>query len=89
MVDVLSKKVTVTSKPSAFPSLLRSKLSLVQTLTEDDVQTKATIKKTCPECGRDEMRYTTVQLRSADEGSTVFYSCECGYKYDFSLSDFV
>ena len=27
------------------------------------------------------MRYYTLQLRSADEGSTVFYSCECGHKY--------
>ena len=79
--DTSSTTVTTRSRPSAFPSALRSKRSAVQTLTEEDVQTTATIRQTCPECGREEMRYYTLQLRSADEGSTVFYSCECGYKY--------
>lgn len=40
----------------------------------------AKIKHQCPSCGADEMMYNTAQLRSADEGQTVFYSCECGYK---------
>ncbi|KAF9764727.1 DNA-directed RNA polymerase I subunit RPA12 [Nosema granulosis] len=40
----------------------------------------AKIKYQCPNCGADEMMYNTAQLRSADEGQTVFYSCECGYK---------
>lgn len=71
------------SKPSAFPSSLRAKLSEVQTLTEDDMQTDATIRQTCEKCGREEVRYYTQQLRSADEGSTVFYTCDCGHKYGF------
>ena len=81
LIDTSSTVVTTKSKPTAFPSLLRSKRSAVQTLTAQDVQTEATIRQTCPECGREEMRYYTLQLRSADEGSTVFYSCECGYKF--------
>lgn len=40
----------------------------------------AKIKYQCPGCNADEMMYNTAQLRSADEGQTVFYSCECGYK---------
>lgn len=40
----------------------------------------ARIKHRCPGCGADEMMYNTVQLRSADEGQTVFYTCECGHK---------
>lgn len=75
------KTVTTKSKPTAFPSALRSKRSAVQTLTADDVQADATIRETCPDCGREEMRYYTLQLRGADEGSTVFFTCECGHKY--------
>lgn len=40
----------------------------------------AKIKMKCPNCGKDELLYNTAQLRSADEGQTVFYSCGCGYK---------
>jgi hypothetical protein len=48
--------------------------------------TEAIIQKTCPKCAREEMFWTTVQLRSADEGSTVFYRCVCGYKYEPQFS---
>jgi DNA-directed RNA polymerase I subunit RPA12 len=69
------------SKANAFPSLLRQKHSTVQTLNADDMQTKAKIQETCAQCGRKEMYYYTKQLRSADEGSTVFHECVCGYKF--------
>lgn len=82
--DTSSKVVVTSSKPSAFPSTLRTKLrSDVHEMSEADMQTDATIKQTCEKCGCDEMRYYTQQLRSADEGSTIFYTCpQCGHKWN-------
>lgn len=40
----------------------------------------AKIKNKCENCGNEEMYYKTVQLRAADEGQTIFYECECGFK---------
>ncbi|KAI8622529.1 transcription factor S-II-domain-containing protein [Chytriomyces sp. MP71] len=41
----------------------------------------ATIKERCPKCDAPEMVFHTAQLRSADEGQTIFYSCvKCGFK---------
>lgn len=79
--DTSSTVIVSESKPSAFPSTLRAKRSAVQTLTAEDKQTEALTQHTCAQCGRKEMYYTALQLRSADEGSTIFYSCVCGYRY--------
>lgn len=79
--DTSSKTVVTQSKPTAFPSALRAKRSEVQAINDDDVQTTSVIQHTCEKCGREEVRYYTQQLRSADEGSTVFYECDCGHKY--------
>ena len=81
MLDTSSKTVVTVSKPTAFPSSLRAKRSEVQTISEADVQTSSIINHPCEKCGREEVRYYTQQLRSADEGSTVFYECDCGHKY--------
>lgn len=37
--------------------------------------TWSTTDVTCPYCKAKEVRYTTLQLRGADEGSTMFYFC--------------
>lgn len=42
----------------------------------------ATIQEPCPKCAHHEMYFYTMQLRSVDEGSTVFYSCpKCAHKF--------
>lgn len=81
VLDTMPMTIISESKPSDFPSALRAKRSAVQTLTTEDKKTEAVTQHTCARCGRQEMYFTTVQLRSADEGSTVFFSCVCGHKY--------
>ncbi|KAJ0167107.1 DNA-directed RNA polymerase I subunit RPA12 [Colletotrichum tanaceti] len=80
--DTGSKTIVTQTKPSDFPSQLRQKLqSNVQAVDRANVNTEATIRETCPKCGREEVRFTAVQLRSADEGSTIFFTCDCGFKW--------
>ena len=49
---------------------------------EEEKQKHATIDEPCPKCGHPELYFYTMQLRSVDEGSTVFYEChKCGHKF--------
>lgn len=64
-----------------FPSALRKKLtSNVQVVTSKDME-NARIRKDCPKCAATEMTWSEAQLRSVDEGTTIFYRCpECGHR---------
>ena len=43
---------------------------------------RATVREPCPKCKHPELQYYTMQLRSADEGQTVFYECaKCGHTF--------
>lgn len=33
------------------------------------------VERKCSKCGNERMSYATLQLRSADEGQTVFFTC--------------
>ena len=55
---------------------------------EDKLRAEQKLKRTiisekCPKCGYGQMYYSTLQTRSADEGSTVYYECvKCHYKFN-------
>jgi DNA-directed RNA polymerase subunit M/transcription elongation factor TFIIS len=50
--------------------------------TEKQTVQHATIDEPCPNCDHPELLFYTMQLRSADEGSTVFYECsKCNHKF--------
>ena len=45
----------------------------------------ATIEEPCPKCNNPELYFYTMQLRSVDEGSTVFYECpKCAHKFSLN-----
>lgn len=40
------------------------------------------VEEECPKCKYHRMSYYTMQMRSVDEGQTVFYTClRCSYKF--------
>mmetsp|Transcript_7285 Transcript_7285/g.15247 ORF Transcript_7285/g.15247 Transcript_7285/m.15247 type:complete len:121 (+) Transcript_7285:165-527(+) len=48
--------------------------------------TRATVEEPCVKCGAPEVGFYTVQLRSVDEGQTVFYECpDC--KHTWSINN--
>ncbi|RZC44929.1 hypothetical protein C5167_037874 [Papaver somniferum] len=51
--------------------------------TDEGQVQRSTVNQACPKCANPQLEYHTKQLRSADEGQTVFYECrKCGHKYN-------
>ncbi|EJD43376.1 hypothetical protein AURDEDRAFT_114723 [Auricularia subglabra TFB-10046 SS5] len=72
-------KIVTRSHPDAFPSVLRQKRK-TQTQTSGDALLR--VKEKCPACGHNEALAKELQLRSADEGSTILYTCaDCKHRW--------
>lgn len=74
-LDTTLDTVTDTSTDK-FPSEIRQRRDTTKQLPRQAaVDTWATTEEKCRNCGAEEVRYTALQLRSADEGTTLFYHC--------------
>ncbi|KAF8892634.1 DNA-directed RNA polymerase I kDa polypeptide [Infundibulicybe gibba] len=66
--------ITTRSHPDAFPSALQQRRK-TQTKRHAEGDRGTLVAEKCPECGGMEAWSKEMQLRSADEGSTIFYTC--------------
>ncbi|KAJ5868591.1 hypothetical protein N7534_003144 [Penicillium rubens] len=71
------------SSSTNFPSRLRTKLlSKTQVVSQKDLGDGPITDMECPQCSNSKATWTEAQLRSADEGSTIFYCCtKCRHRW--------
>ncbi|KAI5897302.1 DNA-directed RNA polymerase I kDa polypeptide [Schizophyllum commune H4-8] len=67
-------EITTRSHPDAFPSALRQKRK-TQTKHHETGDQGTLVAEKCPNCAHMQAYSKEMQLRSADEGSTIFYTC--------------
>lgn len=84
-LDTTLRDIT-NQKSNNFPSPLRAKLRHnIQQLSSQDRLNSRVIQRECPKCHAPEVTYIELQLRGADEGSTIIYTCpRCLEKYIIS-----
>eukprot|EP00939_MAST-03C_sp_MAST-3C-sp1_P000495 g495.t1 len=79
--ELPGKEIVAASRPK----IPQKWLSAEDKKTSDSdrkVSEHATVKEQCPVCNHDRASFFTMQLRSADEGQTVFYTClKCEHKW--------
>lgn len=77
-------RYTVTAEDIRRELKIEPLVTLEASQVEEHVQ-RAVVNEACPRCNNPQLEYYTKQLRSADEGQTVFYDCpKCGYKYSLN-----
>merc|ERR1712170_148738 len=60
---------------------LKPQFSKCEIESKETVRKRTTICDSCSKCGNKALEFYFLQLRSADEGSTVIYECtKCGFK---------
>lgn len=75
-LDIGQVKVQTEGRPRPLQDWLK-KINYAKVQKKD-----ATVEEECPKCGHEKATFTTVQLRSVDEGSTVFYKCmKCSHHW--------
>jgi len=81
--DVLVRKEIVATSQRSMPQRwLESAEEKKKRLKKKDEADQATVSEQCPKCNHDRASFYTMQLRSADEGQTVFYTClKCSHKW--------
>ena len=84
LADLWPDQQTSRSRPEAFPSSLRRKLhSNTIEVSQDVANSQQITNQECPECRHPKMMFSEAQLRGADEGSTIFYTCpNCHHKFN-------
>ena len=76
-----SKNYVVTkSETRSIPDWLST--ADIKKTKKDTGKDRMTVDEPCPKCSHSWVEFYTVQLRSVDEGSTVFYECpSCGHNW--------
>ncbi|CAL1696867.1 unnamed protein product [Somion occarium] len=68
-------EIITRSHPDAFPSALAQKRKTQTKVHEGEDLNLLKVTEKCPSCGHMEAYSKELQLRSADEGSTILYTC--------------
>lgn len=69
------------SRETSYTIIFNKRENATKKRANEDGDDGPTVERKCPKCGHDKMSYAALQLRSADEGQTVFFTClKCKFK---------